>query len=123
MTVAASDTAVVLVEEQDEKEAVQEGAALGASRSDDKPDCTAPPSQKRRKGRNSVEEIIAEAVAVSLGAPAGSVTMHACGREDIDVRMLGMKGQPPSLSLSICLNSPFVIFKAPCIHGHCHDIH
>jgi tRNA U54 and U55 pseudouridine synthase Pus10 len=56
------------------------------------PDGEAGPAQKRRKGRNSVEEIIAEAVEACLGAPVGSVTMHACGREDIDVRMLGEWG-------------------------------
>ena len=46
---------------------------------------------ERRKGRNSVEEIIAEAVRVELKASV--CRMHACGREDIDVRCLG-NGRP-----------------------------
>ena len=41
----------------------------------------------QRKGRFSVEEIISEAVCASLGA--STCRMHACGREDIDVRCLG----------------------------------
>mmetsp|Transcript_5065 Transcript_5065/g.5187 ORF Transcript_5065/g.5187 Transcript_5065/m.5187 type:complete len:524 (+) Transcript_5065:187-1758(+) len=44
-----------------------------------------------RKGRNSVEEILSEAVLLSLKAT--SCKMHACGREDIDVRCLG-NGRP-----------------------------
>jgi tRNA U54 and U55 pseudouridine synthase Pus10 len=36
----------------------------------------------------SVEEILSEAVLKSL--KASSCKMHACGREDIDVRCLGM---------------------------------
>jgi len=44
-----------------------------------------------RKGRNSVQEIIAEAVTRVTGAR--KVSLHACGREDIDVRCLG-NGRP-----------------------------
>ena len=43
---------------------------------------------KRRKGRNSVEEIIVSAVRDAVGTDR--IKMHSCGREDIDVRMLGM---------------------------------
>jgi tRNA U54 and U55 pseudouridine synthase Pus10 len=51
-----------------------------------------------RKGRNSVEEIICEAVRGQLSSSINGggnadggmkVKMHSCGREDIDVRMLG----------------------------------
>ena len=42
---------------------------------------------KVRKGRSSVEEIICEAVVHCLQCKA--CRMHPCGREDIDVRMLG----------------------------------
>ena len=42
-----------------------------------------------RKGRNSVEEIIVDSLASVLGTSAGNLKMHGCGREDIDVRMLG----------------------------------
>lgn len=44
-----------------------------------------------RKGRASIEEIISEAVMHFVTAE--SCTLHACGREDIDVRMLG-NGRP-----------------------------
>ena len=42
---------------------------------------------KRRKGKSSVEEIVCEAVTHCLQCKA--CRMHPCGREDIDVRMLG----------------------------------
>jgi hypothetical protein len=48
-------------------------------------------SQKKRKGRGSVEEIIQEAVNRTLLSK--SCRIHPCGREDIDVRMLG-NGRP-----------------------------
>ncbi len=44
----------------------------------------------RRKGRASVEEVVAWAVRRRLG---GSCRLHGCGREDIDVRCLG-NGRP-----------------------------
>ena len=43
----------------------------------------------QRKGRYSVEEILSEAVCASLRA--STCRIHACGREDIDVRCLGEK--------------------------------
>jgi hypothetical protein len=48
-------------------------------------------AQRKRKGRGSVEEIIQEAVNRTL--LSRSCRMHPCGREDIDVRMLG-NGRP-----------------------------
>ena len=42
-----------------------------------------------RKGRNSVEEIVTEAIGRSVEAGTNDLKMHGCGREDIDVRMLG----------------------------------
>lgn len=48
-------------------------------------------STRKRKGRGSVEEIIQEAVNRILKCK--SCRMHPCGREDIDVRMLG-NGRP-----------------------------
>ena len=42
-----------------------------------------------RKGRASVEEIVCAQVRARLG-DCGDCSMHACGREDIDVRCLGM---------------------------------
>jgi tRNA U54 and U55 pseudouridine synthase Pus10 len=53
-------------------------------------DETTRPSRKR-KGRGSVEEIVQEAVNRVLVSK--SCRMHPCGREDIDVRMLG-NGRP-----------------------------
>ena len=50
-----------------------------------------------RKGRYSVEEFISEAVQFVLGAT--SCRMHACGREDIDVRCLG-NGRPFCMQVS-----------------------
>ena len=44
-----------------------------------------------RIGRSSVEEILCDAVNVTF--QCGSCAMHACGREDMDVRMLG-NGRP-----------------------------
>lgn len=49
-----------------------------------------------RRGRASVEEIISEAVVCVL--QAARCSMHACGREDIDVRMLG-NGRPFALEV------------------------
>lgn len=46
-----------------------------------------------RKGRNSVEEIIIESIATTVGTDVTNLKMHGCGREDIDVRMLG-NGRP-----------------------------
>lgn len=43
-----------------------------------------------RKGRNSVEEIILDSIATVLEINVSNLKMHGCGREDIDVRMLGM---------------------------------
>ena len=43
--------------------------------------------ERQRKGRNSVEEIVSESVCKFLDAKTSR--MHPCGREDIDVRMLG----------------------------------
>lgn len=40
-----------------------------------------------RKGRNSVEEIVSSAVKKVSGC--SECRLHACGREDIDVRCLG----------------------------------
>lgn len=51
----------------------------------------------QRKGRNSVDEIIAHAVNTVLSSTA--CKMHACGREDIDVRCLG-NGRPFVLEVS-----------------------
>ena len=42
-----------------------------------------------RKGRNSVEEIILDSIALAVGVDEKNLKMHGCGREDIDVRMLG----------------------------------
>jgi len=42
---------------------------------------------QHRKGRNSVEEIISHAVQKVL--QCAECRLHACGREDIDVRCLG----------------------------------
>ena len=47
--------------------------------------------QQVRKGRNSVEELIGEAIKGPL--KCSSSRLHACGREDIDVRCLG-NGRP-----------------------------
>ena len=44
-----------------------------------------------RKGRYSVEEIVSEPLSIAMKASA--VRLHACGREDIDVRCLG-NGRP-----------------------------
>ena len=44
----------------------------------------------KRKGRYSVEEYVSGAVCEVL--KASSCRMHPCGREDMDVRMLGMSG-------------------------------
>ena len=52
--------------------------------------------EKERLGRNSVEEIVSEAVCKVLGAK--NCRMHPCGREDIDVRMLG-NGRPFALEV------------------------
>jgi len=52
--------------------------------------------EEKRKGRSSVEEIVAEAVKISLRA--NLCRMHACGREDIDVRCLG-NGRPFALEV------------------------
>jgi hypothetical protein len=52
--------------------------------------------EKSRKGRNSVEEIVAEAVCMHVNAKA--CRMHPCGREDIDVRVLG-NGRPFALEV------------------------
>ena len=49
-----------------------------------------------RKGRNSVEEILVQAAREVFSC--ASAAMHACGREDIDVRMLG-NGRPFVLQL------------------------
>lgn len=54
------------------------------------------PGNDGRKGRKSIEEIISEPVCKFLQSKACS--MHACGREDIDVRMLG-NGRPFVLKL------------------------
>ena len=43
-------------------------------------------STKVRRGRNSVQEIVAEAICTTLGAR--ECRMHPCGREDIDVRVI-----------------------------------
>lgn len=43
--------------------------------------------QQERKGRNSVEEIVCFAVKKVLGC--SECHLHACGREDINVRCLG----------------------------------
>lgn len=43
-----------------------------------------------RKGRNSVEEIIVDSLCTIFGTSAANLKMHGCGREDIDVRMLGI---------------------------------
>ena len=51
---------------------------------------------KTRKGRNSVEEIVSDAVCRFLSAKA--CRMHPCGREDIDVRVLG-NGRPFALEV------------------------
>jgi len=48
-------------------------------------------AEMTRKGRSSVDEIITTVVKNALNA--GEVAMHSCGREDIDVRMLG-NGRP-----------------------------
>jgi len=58
---------------------------------------------ENRKGRNSVEELIGEAVKSVLGAT--SCRMHACGREDIDVRCLG-NGRPFCLEVSGVVSIP-----------------
>ena len=58
-----------------------------------------------RKGRNSVEEIIASAVTKELQAKECKV--HACGREDIDVRCLG-NGRPFILEVIECRNQPTI---------------
>lgn len=52
---------------------------------------------QQRKGRCSVEEIISAAVSAVLGA--SDCRMHACGREDIDVRCLG-NGRPFALEVN-----------------------
>jgi hypothetical protein len=56
-----------------------------------------------RKGRNSVEEIISEGVLHALQGTG--CKMHACGREDIDVRCLG-NGRPFILEVSGVYVSP-----------------
>lgn len=56
-----------------------------------------------RKGRNSVEEIIAAFVTQELQAKECKV--HCCGREDIDVRCLG-NGRPFILEVVECKNQP-----------------
>ena len=53
-------------------------------------------SGKERKGRNSIEEIVGEAVRIALRAK--ECRMHPCGREDIDVRVLG-NGRPFALEV------------------------
>lgn len=49
-----------------------------------------------QKGRGNVEDILGQAVTAILGAE--QVKMHACGREDIDVRCLG-NGRPFALEV------------------------
>lgn len=56
--------------------------------------------QRVRKGRNSVEEIIMEALQLCVGS-SSSARMHCCGREDIDVRMLGLMFRPEFDSLIV----------------------
>jgi len=51
---------------------------------------------RERKGRNSIEEIVGEAVQLALQAK--ECRMHPCGREDIDVRVLG-NGRPFALEV------------------------
>eukprot|EP01041_Mallomonas_annulata_P009805 gene9805-20394_t len=51
---------------------------------------------KVRKGRTSIEEVVARAVMCVLGAKG--CRLHGCGREDIDVRMLG-NGRPFALEV------------------------
>jgi hypothetical protein len=58
---------------------------------------------EERKGRNSVEEIITAQVKADLQAK--DVKMHACGREDIDVRCLG-NGRPFVLEIWGTWNRP-----------------
>lgn len=60
-----------------------------------------------RKGRASVEEIICAQVKYGLRARLGNCgdcAMHACGREDIDVRCLG-NGRPFALELTLAAHS------------------
>ena len=52
--------------------------------------------EERRKGRNSVQEVIEEAACIVLNAQA--CKLHAAGREDIDVRCLG-NGRPFALEV------------------------
>ena len=59
--------------------------------------------EKERLGRNSVEEIVSEAVCKVLNAK--SCRMHPCGREDIDVRMLG-NGRPFAMEVIEASISP-----------------
>lgn len=61
------------------------------------PSSSSSSSQQRRKGRKSVEEIISHAVCAVLGA--SDCRLHACGREDIDVRCLG-NGRPFALEVN-----------------------
>jgi len=51
------------------------------------PDTVTASAGTGQKGRGNVEDIIGMAVKVHLGAE--QVKLHACGREDIDVRCLG----------------------------------
>lgn len=52
-------------------------------------------------GRNSVEEIIVDSIAHAIGTHVSNLKMHGCGREDIDVRMLGMLSLLMPISLFV----------------------
>ena len=52
----------------------------------------------KRKGKNSVQEVIADGTARAGVIDSRSIKFHAAGREDIDVRMLG-NGRPFMLDL------------------------
>ena len=73
-------------EVENETENITAGALLGSET-----------VEKSRKGRNSVEEIVSEAVCKVLKAKI--CRMHPCGREDIDVRVLG-NGRPFALEVN-----------------------
>lgn len=64
-----------------------------------------------RRGRNSVEEIVSEQVVKILRAR--SCRMHACGREDIDVRCLGEHSSCSFILQHIRLHSTVVCM---CVH-------